>query len=198
MPELDSFFLQSAFRDQFALCLEPFAVRLMLITTAMPSSTNSHIPCLAMDRLTVSTKHPGKEGDGVEFLRFFIDLLCYSGGMPRKARIDAPGALQHIICRGIERRKVFNDDADKNNFVARLGRVLSESQTPCYAWALIDNHFHLLLKTGNVPIATVMRRLLTGYAVSFNLRHKRSGRLFQNRYKSILCQEDAYLLELAR
>jgi putative transposase len=118
--------------------------------------------------------------------------------MPRKARVDAPGALHHIICRGIERRKIFIDDADKNNLVARLGRVISESQTPCYAWALIDNHFHLLLKTGNVPVATVMRRLLTGYAVSFNLRHKRAGHLFQNRYKSILCQEDAYLLELVR
>jgi REP element-mobilizing transposase RayT len=118
--------------------------------------------------------------------------------MPRKARIDAPGALQHIICRGIERRKIFRDDADKNNLVARLGRVISETQTSCYAWALIDNHFHLLLKTGNVPIATLMRKLLTGYAVSFNLRHKRTGHLFQNRYKSILCQEDAYLLELVR
>jgi REP element-mobilizing transposase RayT len=118
--------------------------------------------------------------------------------MPRKARIDAPGALHHIICRGIERRKIFIDDSDKNNFVTRLGRVVSESQTPCYAWALIDNHFHLLLKTGNVPIAILMRRLLTGYAVSFNLRHNRAGHLFQNRYKSILCQEDAYLLELVR
>jgi putative transposase len=118
--------------------------------------------------------------------------------MPRKARIDAPGALHHIICRGIERRNIFVDDADKNNLVARLGRVVSESQTPCYAWALIDNHFHLLLKTGNVPIATLMRRLLTGYAVSFNLRHNRAGHLFQNRYKSILCQQDAYLLELVR
>ena len=118
--------------------------------------------------------------------------------MPRKARIDAPGALQHIICRGIERRNIFNDDVDKNNFVARLGRVISETQTPCYGWALLANHFHLLLKTGNVPIATVMRKLLTGYAVSFNLRHDRTGRLFQNRYKSVLCQEDAYLLELVR
>ena len=118
--------------------------------------------------------------------------------MPRKARIDAPGALHHIICRGIERRNIFIDDTDKNNFVARLGRVISETQTPCYAWALIENHFHLLLKTGNVPIATLMRRLLTGYAVSFNLRHKRTGHLFQNRYKSILCQENAYLLELIR
>ena len=93
---------------------------------------------------------------------------------------------------------IFIDNADKNSFVARPARIISETLTPCYAWALIDNHFHLLLKTGNVPIATVMRRLLTGYAVSFNLRHKRSGQLFQNRYKSILCQEEAYLLELVR
>jgi REP element-mobilizing transposase RayT len=139
-----------------------------------------------------------KKGDVVDLLRYFIERLCYDRYMPRKARIDAPGALQHIICRGIEHRKIFVDETDKNSFVARLGRVISETQTPCYGWALIDNHFHLLLKTGNVPIATVMRRLLTGYAVSFNLRHNRSGHLFQNRYKSILCQEDAYLLELVR
>jgi hypothetical protein len=62
----------------------------------------------------------------------------------------------------------------------------------------LPNHFHLLLKTGNLSLAMVMRRLLTGYVVSFNRRHGRSGHLFQNRYKSILCQEDAYLLELVR
>ena len=62
----------------------------------------------------------------------------------------------------------------------------------------MTNHFHLLLRTGAAPIATVMRRLLTGYAVSFNRRHRRHGHLFQNRYKSILCQEDPYLLELVR
>ena len=80
----------------------------------------------------------------------------------------------------------------------RLGSVLEETATPCYAWALIPNHFHLLIRTGLVPVATVMRRFLTGYAVSFNHRHRRSGHLFQNRYKSILCQEDPYLLELVR
>lgn len=118
--------------------------------------------------------------------------------MPRKARIDAPGALHHIIVRGIERRKIFYDDEDRNNFLERLGAVLIETGTPCFAWALIPNHAHLLLKTGTTPIATVMRRLLTGYAVSFNHRHRRHGQLFQNRYKSILCQEDLYLLELVR
>ena len=109
--------------------------------------------------------------------------------MPRKARIDAPGALRHVIVRGIERRKIFLDDIDRDNFLKRLGNVLSETATPCFAWALIPNHAHLLLRTGTSAIATVMRRLLTGYAVSFNRRHRRHGQLFQNRYKSILCQE---------
>ena len=118
--------------------------------------------------------------------------------MPRQSRIDKPVALHHIICRGIEQRDIFKDDKDRDNFVKRLGSILSETRTPCYAWALIPNHFHLLLRTGKVPVSTVMRRLLTGYAVSFNRRYKRSGHLFQNRYKSILCQEDKYLMELVR
>jgi len=118
--------------------------------------------------------------------------------MPRQARIDAPGALQHIVMRGIERRKIFEDDADRNAFFERLGGVLTESGTACYAWALLPNHVHLLLQTGTAPIATVMCRLLTGYAVTFNRRHRRHGHLFQNRYRSILCQQEPYLLELVR
>jgi putative transposase len=80
----------------------------------------------------------------------------------------------------------------------RLGDLLIETKTSCYAWALLPNHFHLLLSTGNVPISVLMKRLLTGYAINYNRRHKRYGYLFQNRYKSILCQEDSYLLELVR
>jgi putative transposase len=118
--------------------------------------------------------------------------------MPRQARIDAPGALHHIIVRGIERRKIFNDDKDRYDFLSRLGDILEQTQTACYAWALIPNHFHLLLRTGAYPVATVMRRLLTGHAVGYNRRHKRHGHLFQNRYKSILCQEETYFLELVR
>jgi putative transposase len=118
--------------------------------------------------------------------------------MPRQARIDAPGAVHHVIARGIERGKIFRDDQDRHHFITRLGELVTETKTRCYAWALIPNHFHLLLKTGNVPIAAFMRRLLTGYAMGFNRRHRRSGHLFQNRYKSILCQQDAYLKELVR
>lgn len=118
--------------------------------------------------------------------------------MPRQARIDAPGAIHHIIARGIERRKIFCDDQDRDAFIRRLGGLLLETRTCCYAWALIPNHFHLLVKTGTVPVATLMRRLLTGYAMAFNRRHRRSGHVFQNRYQSILCEQESYLKELIR
>jgi putative transposase len=118
--------------------------------------------------------------------------------MPRQSRIDTAGALHHIMVRGIEKVSLFRNDADRVEFLRRLGKILQDTQTPCYAWALIPNHFHLLLRTGNTPISTVMRKLLTGYALWFNRTHRRQGHLFQNRFKSILCQEDAYLLELVR
>jgi putative transposase len=118
--------------------------------------------------------------------------------MPRQSRIDAAGAVHHIIVRGIERSDLFECNADRDHFVHRLGNIINETETICYAWALMNNHFHLLLRTGRTPISTVMRRLQTGYALWYNRRHKRAGHLFQNRYKSILCQEDAYLLELVR
>jgi REP element-mobilizing transposase RayT len=104
--------------------------------------------------------------------------------MPRRSRIDAPGALHHIIVRGIERSKIFKDNTDRHNFLDRLRAIIQETKTCCLAWALIPNPFHLLVKTGYVPVATVMRRLLTGHAVFYNKRHRRSGHLFQNRYPS--------------
>ena len=104
----------------------------------------------------------------------------------------------HVMARGIERRKIFWDDKHRASFLERLAVILEETQTQCYAWVLIPNHFHLLLRTGPTSLSTVMRRLMTGHAVTFNIRHRRSGHLFQNRYKSVICEEDAYLLELIR
>ncbi|MGD9181339.1 MAG: transposase [Desulfobacterales bacterium] len=118
--------------------------------------------------------------------------------MPRTARLDAPGILHHIIIRGIERRKIFRDNQDHENLLARLAKLLPETNTACYAWAFLPNHAHFLLRSGDVGLSTLMRRLLTGYAVSFNLKYKRHGPLFQGRYKSIICQEDRYLKELVR
>ncbi len=98
--------------------------------------------------------------------------------MPRQARIDAPDALHHIMVRGIERREIFRDNKDKDDFAERLGDIIKATSTSCYAWSLLSNHVHLLLRTGRHPIATVMRRLLTGYAVTFNRRYNRHGQLF--------------------
>ncbi|MFH1258906.1 MAG: transposase [Elusimicrobiota bacterium] len=118
--------------------------------------------------------------------------------MPRQARLDIPGALHHIMLRGSNKSKIFCDDQDRNLFIQRLGNNISEAACKVYAWALMGNHAHILFKSGQKGISTVMRRLLTGYAIYFNRKYKRSGHLFENRYKSILCEEDKYLLSLIR
>lgn len=103
--------------------------------------------------------------------------------MPRQSRLDIPGLLQHVIVRGIERTDIFLDDEDRSRFIARFGKLLVETGTDCFAWALIPNHYHLLLRCNRLELSRFTRRLLTGYAVTFNRRHARSGHLFQNRYK---------------
>ena len=118
--------------------------------------------------------------------------------MPRSSRLDAPGVLHHVMGRGIEGRTIFTDKRDRQDFITRLAALAEDSSMDIYAWALLPNHFHLLCKTKKRLLSSSMRKLLTGYVVNFNRRHKRYGHLFQNRYKSILCQEDAYLLELVR
>ena len=104
--------------------------------------------------------------------------------MPRKARLDAPGTLHHVIIRGIERRPIVDDDKDRENFVSRLGHLAAEIDTGIFAWALMTNHAHILLKSGSFGLSNFMRRLLTGYAITYNFRHRRHGHLFQNRYPS--------------
>src|SRR4030066_2161967 len=118
--------------------------------------------------------------------------------MARQPRLDAPGALHHIIGRGIERTKIFRTVQDREDFLIRLADLCLDGGLIVYSWSLIPNHFHLLARTGRQSISKSMRKLLTGYVVNFNLRHKRYGHLFQNRYKSIICEDDPYLLELTR
>ncbi|NTW84231.1 MAG: hypothetical protein HGB36_12870 [Chlorobiaceae bacterium] len=116
--------------------------------------------------------------------------------MPRGARLDAPGTLHHVIIRGIERGSIVIDDSDRIWFFERMGLLAKETGTSIYAFALMTNHAHLLIKSGPTGISAFMRKLLTGYAQYFNRRHKRIGHLFQNRYKSIICQEEAYFDKL--
>jgi REP element-mobilizing transposase RayT len=102
------------------------------------------------------------------------------------------------MVRGLERRAIFKDDDDRADFVARLAALAEAGALSVYAWALLPNHAHLVVRTGTRPLAAAMRRLLTGYAGAFNRRHHRVGHLFQNRYKSIVVEDEPYLLELVR
>ena len=118
--------------------------------------------------------------------------------MPRHARLDAVGVLHHVMIRGIEKRNIFRNVRDRQDLIRRLSFLLTETGTTCYAWVLMANHAHFLLRSGQSGIANFMGRLLTGYVVSFNRRYKRIGQLFQNRYKSIICNEESYFKELVR
>lgn len=118
--------------------------------------------------------------------------------MPRQARLDVPGALHHIMVRGIDKANIFRDVQDKARFLERLGHNVQDAKCSVCAWVLMDNHVHILFRSGQNGISAVMRKLLTWYAQYFNRRHGRKGHLFENRYKSILCDEDNYLLALVR
>jgi REP element-mobilizing transposase RayT len=102
------------------------------------------------------------------------------------------------MIRGIERTPIFKDDQDREDFISRMGLLAQETKTKILAWVLMINHVHFLFFSGPTGISKFMRRLLTGYALRYNRRHRRSGHLFQNRYKSIICEEERYLLELVR
>ncbi|MBF0586040.1 transposase [Prosthecochloris sp. N3] len=116
--------------------------------------------------------------------------------MPRGPRLDVPGTLHHVMFRGVNGKDIVLDDDDRRFFIARLGSIANVSGTPIYAWALMNNHAHLLLKSGAAGLSAFMRKLLTGYAVFFNQRHGFQGHVFQNRYKSIVCEERQYFLKL--
>lgn len=116
--------------------------------------------------------------------------------MPRGPRLDAPGTLHHVMIRGIEKRTIAQDTADRKELLRRVGYLSSTTETRIFAFALMPNHLHILLMSGPYGLPAFMRRLLSGYAQYFNRRHKRVGHLFQNRYKSIICDEETYFAKL--
>jgi putative transposase len=116
--------------------------------------------------------------------------------MPRQARLDFEGCFNHLINRGIERRNIFIDQEDYKAFIDFLEPLIEEGKHRCYGWVLMPNHFHLLIETGQESISRMMSRLSTRYAVYFNRRYRRSGILFQNRFKSIVCDKKNYFKEL--
>jgi REP element-mobilizing transposase RayT len=113
--------------------------------------------------------------------------------MARGPRIDFPGACHHVYGRGIEKRDIFLDDRDRQLFLERVGFNLKRWEISCIAWALMPNHFHLLVRSWEGDLSSFMRCLLTGYSMYFNGRYDRVGHLFQNRYKSRMISKESHM-----
>lgn len=118
--------------------------------------------------------------------------------MSRPLRLDHAGALWHVTARGNERREVYRDDADRREFLRLLGRSVELFGWKLHAWVLMGNHYHLLVGTPEATLSRGMRQLNGDYAQHFNKRHGRDGHVFQGRFKAILVQREAHLLEVAR
>lgn len=118
--------------------------------------------------------------------------------MSRPARIEFPNALYHVTARGDRREDIFEDDQDRQAFLQLLEQVIFEFNWLCYAWCLMDNHYHLLIQTPDENLSKGMRQLNGVYTQASNRRHQRVGHLFQGRFKAILVDGDSYLLELSR
>lgn len=118
--------------------------------------------------------------------------------MGRKPRVHFPGALYHVIVRGNQRQATFRSDADRRRYLDLLNQYRTRYAFHLYAYVLMSNHVHLLLEVGETPLAKAMQGLQQSYTLYFNRKYKLVGHLFQGRYKDILCDRDAYLLELVR
>ena len=118
--------------------------------------------------------------------------------MSRPLRIEYPGAVYHVTSRGNEKKAVFKDDQDRENFLRTLQHVNKRYNWLCHAYCLMDNHYHLLIETPDGNLALGMRQANGVYTQLFNNRRHRTGHLFQGRYKAIVIQKDSHLLEVCR
>jgi REP element-mobilizing transposase RayT len=118
--------------------------------------------------------------------------------MARRPRVHYPGALYHVISRGNQRQKIYRDNEDYRGFETLLGEMVKRHSLTLFAYVLMPNHFHLLLEVSRAPLSKAMQALLYRYTRRYNQRYRKSGHLFQGRYKAILCDRDSYLMELIR
>jgi REP element-mobilizing transposase RayT len=118
--------------------------------------------------------------------------------MSRTARIKSSTGIYHIITRGINQQNIFSSDDDYERLLSTLARYCRKSKSEIYAYCLMDNHIHLLLKEGQESIATTMKKIGTSYVYYYNWQYNRKGHLFQDRYKSEPVEDDAYFLTVLR
>jgi putative transposase len=117
--------------------------------------------------------------------------------MSRSWRIEYEGALYHLLSRGNEGKDIFDDDRDRKIFLKTVGEMSERFEMSVYAYVLMGNHYHLMVQTERANLKKAMHWFGTTYTQRFNIHHSRNGHLFQGRYKSILVQNDAYLLQLS-
>jgi putative transposase len=118
--------------------------------------------------------------------------------MPRTARVTFPKAFHHILNRGAGGQKIFLGTRDYQRFLKKLEELGRRFDYFVYAYVLMPTHFHFLLQVRKVPVGKIMSCLQTSHAVYFSKKYGRSGPLFQNRFKSLVCDKDNYFLELSR
>jgi len=118
--------------------------------------------------------------------------------VPRKAREKSGSGVYHIILRGINRQAIFGDDDDRKRFLYTLKRYKKVCDYNIYAYCLMGNHLHLLIKTGAEPLEQIMRRIAGSYVYWYNQKNERIGNLFQDRFKSEPVETDTYLLTVSR
>jgi REP element-mobilizing transposase RayT len=118
--------------------------------------------------------------------------------MARPLRISYPNAFYHVTCRGNDRRVIFRDDHDRTRFLDRLRSALEIFSVRVHAYVLMSNHFHLIIETPKANLSEFMRQFNISYTGYYNRRHRRSGHLYQGRFKAVVVDKDSYLLELSR
>ena len=118
--------------------------------------------------------------------------------MARKPRVHFTGALYHVMCRGNQGQSIFTDDQDRRRYLGLLRECQKRFGYRLYAYVLMDNHVHHLIQIDRTPLSKAMQNLLFRYTRYWNGRYKKTGHLFQGRYKAILCDKESYLLELIR
>jgi len=118
--------------------------------------------------------------------------------MPRKPRIEFPGAFYHVITRGNQKQKVFKEKTDFEKYCDLLSAYKDRYRFFLYAFTLMDNHVHLLVETQDTPLSKILQGINQSYTMYFNRKYETVGHLFQGRYKAILCDRDAYLLALLK
>ncbi len=132
---------------------------------------------------------------GIRAFCFFVIILV---SMARPLRVEYQGALYHVISRGNAKQNIFLTDKDRSDFLDWVKDVTVTHNVICYAYCLMNNHYHLLLETPDGNLSTAMRDLNGNYTQAFNARHRRVGHLLQGRYKAFVIEKETYLLEVAR